>query len=159
MMFFLSCKAQINNKGSKESNYFGIGLLKIDIKEPLKIYLNEHKDSTGVLCFDKINVGDRKGGYDLRTDLKERLNPYRLFKGMSYEEAKQKGSYIEPQLIFRVISKTPSSYVVILNENSKETAIIKLEQNQTNNSSNYDQTTLSQKNEPYFFKKSAIYSY
>jgi len=130
---FIQCdqKKQDTPK-AKEINIekeMGTGLLSLTLNKPIKFYKNP-KDSS---AFDQLNFSidslpQTKG--KLLFSSTSKLNPYRMLSGDSDKEGQEhinRGLIrFQPELIFRVLEKTKDFFKIIVNEDTFETAYMKI---------------------------------
>lgn len=115
-----------------KENLLGIGFLQISIHKPIPLYLTPESKTP----FDAIEFVPKKwrekGSYEIRTTvLKERLKPEKAYGGMSNkegEESEQHGLiHFAPELMFRVVGATDTWFRVMINEETKETAVVRVD--------------------------------
>lgn len=113
----------------------GEGLIYFNLNHPLPLFATDHDTvAYDTLKFVEIKSGPNKGKGDFKTNtLGNRLKPYEMNLGDSDKEAEshvQMGLIrFRPYLIFRVVKKMDNAIVVLINEETKESSVIKIDDN------------------------------
>lgn len=132
LMFFTQCQGQCQNRGQEQENLsksnkpIGIGLLTVNTEFPIPLY----KSVNDTIPFETIEFKiNRKGVTKFITKLD--LNPYFMYEGDSYEESRGRRNMglvgLAPELKFRVIDSTETTFTVITNEIKNTAFIIKID--------------------------------
>ena len=123
-----------NQALEKRKKTIGIGLLNLNLKNDIPLYLNSKSET----AFDTIRFciaqsGDEKNTYKMGTSSQLVLNPFSFYKGDSQKQERTHRSsglvYIPPSLKFKVLEQVEtnnlSGYTIVLNEETLETAFIR----------------------------------
>lgn len=131
----------------------GIGLIHFNTELPIPFYINEN----GSLAYDTLKFKIKKTGVNqgitlFKTKfLKYKLQPYTLSGGTSTQEGLGNINTglipFSPEVVFRVIKKTASGVLVIINEDTLQTLFIRIN---TNNNLRLDEEYKSENFDPNF---------
>lgn len=141
----------------------GEGLIYFNLNHPLPLFATEYDTAAyDTLKFVEVKSGPNKGKGDFKTyTLGNRLIPYEMNVGDSDVEAKRNVEMglirFRPYLIFRVIKKMDNAIVVLINEETKESSVIKIDDNNNireedkDGNAFFDPNFVDSKNDNWFF--------
>lgn len=116
---------------AKEKNMIGLGFLNPAFNQNYPLYRSF--DSTK--AFDTLVIQQNPDNTFSFTTESLSLKPYHIFKGDSFEEAElhvRMGLiYFVPELTFRVLEQRGDSFLVVINEDSGDSAVLKTDYTST----------------------------
>lgn len=113
-----------------EHNLTGIGLIEIAIDKPIRIYKNTtDKKHFDRITFKSIKKGKEKGSFLFESShLNTLFQPYLFDEGFSDERRNDINRYevFNPRVVLRVIERTENNFTVVLNEDTKQIGVLKI---------------------------------
>jgi len=127
ILLFVIITLLLVNISKAQNKTIGIGRLQVSLNHDIPLYDKETGLCIDTMKFSIIKSKKDKGKYTTTTKLP--FKPMEYYAGDSEKEADENRGigliYFAPHLSFRVLKHSNNEYIVVLNEDTFETAIIK----------------------------------
>ena len=126
ILFWIITLLSVNISRAQDKT-IGVGLLQVSLNHDIPLYHKKTGVCIDTLKFSRVKSGKQEGKFAITTKLP--FKPMDYYEGDSKEEGSRNTDvglvYFAPSLSFRVLKRSNKKYLVVLNEDSFETAVIK----------------------------------